>query len=74
MLTSESFDGVVDGKDVNPLAVFHLGTRLDGDDVTQAHAQIVAHDAIQPNLVVGDCVVGQNDAHGLTTLFAWEKE
>ena len=69
-LTSESLDSIIDGQDVDPLAILDFRACLDGDDVSQSDAQVVTHDAVQSDLVVRDRVVGQNDANRLTTLFA----
>ena len=59
---------------MDPLAVLDFGTGLDGDDITETNAKVVTHDAIQPDLVVGNCVIRQNDANGLSTLLACQEE
>ena len=55
---------------MNPLAVFDFRAGLNGDDVSEADAQVVADDAIEADLVVANRVVGENDANGLATFFA----
>lgn len=64
LLPCESLNGVVDGQDVDSLAVLDIGTGLDRDDVRKADPQVVANDAIHADLLVGACFIRENDADG----------
>ena len=43
-------------------AVLHVGARAHTDDIADADAQIAAHDLVHQNLLVGDVVVGEDNA------------
>lgn len=41
-VSCEAFNSVVDGQDMDALAILNVWTRLDGHDVTQADAKVVS--------------------------------
>ena len=63
-----TLDAVIDGEDVDPLAVLDVGAALDGHHVAEPYPQVVPHHAVHPDLVVSDGVVRQHDAHALLPL------
>ena len=69
-----TFHAVVDGEDVDPLAVLDVWAALDGHDVPEADAEVVPDDAVHADLVVRDGVVRQHDAHALLPLLALEED
>lgn len=46
----EALHGVVNGQDVDPLAVLDVGAGLDGNHVAKADTQVVAHNSVHANL------------------------
>ena len=70
----EALDRVVDGQDGDRLAVLDVRTRLDGDDVADAHAQVGAHHPVHAHLLVGARVVGEHHAHRLLALLALDDD
>jgi hypothetical protein len=47
---------------VDALGVGHVGALVDGDDIADAHAEVVAHDAVHANLLHRAVVLGQHNA------------
>lgn len=68
----QALDRVVHGQYVNALSVFHVGARLDRDDVRKSDSQIVPDDAVHANLLVRASVVREDDAHGLLATLSLE--
>ena len=69
-----TFHAVVDGEDVDPLAVLDVGAALDGHDVPETDPEVVPDHAVHADLVVSDGVVRQHDAHTLLPLLALEED
>ena len=67
-VATESLHTVVNGEDVNPLAVLDVGAALDRHHIAQPHPQVVPHHAVHPDLLVAHGVVRQHDAHALLPL------
>lgn len=72
-VAGQTLDGVVEGQHVDALAVLDVGTGLDGDDVGQVDAQVVADDAIHADTLIGHGLVGQDDADRLLLAFALQQ-
>jgi hypothetical protein len=73
-VSGQAFDRVVDGEDVDPLAVLDVRTFGNRDDVAESDSEVVSDDSVHPNFFVGHGVVAQNDAHGLLALLSLELE
>ncbi len=73
-VSGQAFDRVVDGEDVDPLAVLDVRTFGNRDDVTESDSEVVSDDSVHPNFFVRHGVVAQNDAHGLLALLSLELE
>lgn len=46
---------------------------MHGDDVAEAHAQVLAHHLVHADLTFLAKLVGENDAHGVLALFTLEQ-
>lgn len=73
LLPRESFNGVVNGQDVDSFAVFNIRTGLNRDNIRKADTQIVANDTIHANFFVGASFVGKNNANGLLATFSLQQ-
>ena len=51
-VSGHSFDRVVDGEDVDPLAVLDVRTFGNGDDVTESDSEVVSDDSVHSDFVV----------------------
>ena len=73
-VAGEPLHAVVDGEDVDPLAVLDVRAALDGHDVPETDPEVVPDHAVHADLVVSDGVVRQHDAHTLLPLLALEED
>ena len=73
-VAGEPLHAVVDGEDVNPLAVLHVWAALDGHHVPEPHTEVVPHHAVHPDLLVPHGVVRQHDADALLPLLPLQKD
>ena len=73
-VSGQAFDGVIDRKDVDPLAVLDVRTFRDRDDVAETNSEVVSDDAVHPDLLAGDGVVAEDDADGLLPLLALQQD
>lgn len=55
------------------LAVFDVRARLHGNNIGQAHTQVIPDDPIHAYLLIGTCVIGENDTDGLLPPLALEQ-
>ena len=69
-VAGEALDGVVDGEDVDPLAVLDVGAGGQGDDVAESDPEVVSHDAVHADLLVGCGVIAKDNAGSLLPLLA----
>ena len=51
---------VINGQDMDPLAILHVRTALDCNDVAKPHPQVVPHDPVHADLVVCHRVIAEN--------------
>ena len=56
---------------MDPLAVLDVGAALDGHHVAQSDSEVVPHDSVHPDLVVGHGVVGEDNADTLFPLLTY---
>ena len=73
-VAGEPLHTVVDGEDVNPLAVLHVWAALDGHHVPEPHTEVVPHHAVHPDLLVTDRVVRQHDTDALLPLLPLQQD
>ena len=71
-VSGQPFDRVVDGKNVDPLPVLHVGTFGNGHDIAESNSEIVSNDSVHPDLLVWNGVVAQHDADRLLPFLALE--
>lgn len=62
-VSGQTLDGVIDWQNVHSSAILHVRTRLDRNNVRQMNAQIIAHNAIHADLLVGAILVRQHNAN-----------
>merc|ERR1719516_762312 len=56
-VSRETLDTVINGENVNPLAILDIRTALDGNNISKSDSEIVPDNAVHPDLVVSDGVV-----------------
>merc|ERR1719267_405892 len=69
----DALDRVVDGEDVDALAVLHVGALVHGDDVAEAHLEVLADALVHADLARLARVVREDDAHRVLAAFALEE-
>jgi len=72
-VAGQALNGVVDGQDVDPLAVLDVRALGDGDDVAETNSEVVSDDPVHADLLVGDGVVAQDDADRFLPLLSLEE-
>ena len=73
-VAGDALDGIVDGEDVDALAVRDVAARRDGDDVGQADAEVLPHDLVHLDGRVVAGLLGQDDADGVPALLALDED
>lgn len=72
-VAGDALDSVVNGKDVHALAVLDVSARVNGNNVSETDAQVVADDLVDANLGLLNVVVGENNQHGVAALLALDE-
>ena len=70
----DALDRVVDREDVHALAVLDVGALVDGDDVAEAHLEVLPHALVHTHLAEVALVVSEHDADGVLTPFALDED
>jgi len=73
-VAGDALDGVLEGQHVDARAVLDVRALVDGNDVAQANAQVLADDLVDTDLVLLGGLVGQHDADGVLALLALEQD
>jgi hypothetical protein len=61
VLPGEAFNSVVNRKNMDTLAVLHIGAGVNAHNVTHANPKVVSHNFVHANLLVGAVVITQDD-------------
>mmetsp|Transcript_72452 Transcript_72452/g.156661 ORF Transcript_72452/g.156661 Transcript_72452/m.156661 type:complete len:454 (+) Transcript_72452:1318-2679(+) len=69
----DALDRVVNGQDVDALAVRHISAGVHRDDVAQTHAEVLAHHLVHADLRVIQVLVREHDADGVLALLALDE-
>lgn len=69
-VATESLDRVVEGQDVDALAVFDIQALMYVNEVTQLDAQVVASDLVHLDLALFDIVRAQANEHCVSPLLS----
>merc|ERR1719440_2620001 len=69
----DALDGVINRQDVHALAVLDIGALVDGDDVAEAHLEVLADALVHPDLARLARVVREHDAHRVLAALALEQ-
>ena len=72
-ISGETLDRVVNGEDVNPLAVLDIGTGRHGDNVAETNSEVVADNSVHPDSLIGDGIVREHDANGLFAFLSFQQ-
>jgi len=72
-LPSEAFNGVIDGQDVDALAVLDVRAGLDRDNVGQTDTQVVSHNTIHTDFLIGAGIIREHNADGFLAPLALQQ-
>mmetsp|Transcript_62640 Transcript_62640/g.175079 ORF Transcript_62640/g.175079 Transcript_62640/m.175079 type:complete len:229 (+) Transcript_62640:1885-2571(+) len=69
----DALDGVVERQHVHALPVRDIAAGVDGDDVAQADAEVLAHHLVHADPLVLQVLVREDDAHRVLALLALDE-
>jgi hypothetical protein len=64
----DALDGIIDGENVDALAVLDVGAGAHDDHVTKAHSEVFAHHLVHADLVLLARVIVEHDANSVSAL------
>ena len=73
-VAGNTLDGVVEGKDVDALAVRDVTARGYSNNIGEADAEVLSDDLVHTDVGVVAGLVGQDDADGITALLALDED
>ena len=71
--SSETLNSVINRQDMNPLAIFDIGAGGNRNHITKPDPEVVSDHTVHANLLIGDCVIRQDNANGLFPLLALQQ-
>ena len=71
-VAAQALNRVIEGQDVNALAVLDVGALVNVDEVSELDTQVVASDLVHLNLALLDVIRAQTDEDGISPLLAPE--
>mmetsp|Transcript_37010 Transcript_37010/g.91458 ORF Transcript_37010/g.91458 Transcript_37010/m.91458 type:complete len:248 (-) Transcript_37010:99-842(-) len=72
-IAADALDCITERQHVDALAVFNIGALVDGNDVAEAHPQVLADDFVHADLSFFAELVGQHDAHSVFALLSLDQ-
>ena len=72
-IATKTFDGVIEGKNVYPLAIFYVQTLVDIDKIAKFHSQVISGNLVHLNATLLDIIRTQANENSVTTFLSPEK-
>jgi hypothetical protein len=72
--SSNALNGVGDGQDSNPLGVFDIGARQNGDHVAVLDTKVVANNSVDAGTAVVKLLVGKDNENSVLSLLASDQD
>mmetsp|Transcript_20839 Transcript_20839/g.84851 ORF Transcript_20839/g.84851 Transcript_20839/m.84851 type:complete len:319 (-) Transcript_20839:229-1185(-) len=72
-ISGQAFGTVLEGENVNAITIFHIWTRVDGDNVAKPNSKIVSDDPVHANLLIGAFLIDQYHANSSPPLLPFQE-
>mmetsp|Transcript_150964 Transcript_150964/g.277285 ORF Transcript_150964/g.277285 Transcript_150964/m.277285 type:complete len:205 (+) Transcript_150964:1921-2535(+) len=72
-VSCDALNCIVQRQDMDTLAVGHIATSMDRDNISKTHAKILSHDLVQSHLLVIEVVICKHNANRVLALFAFDQ-
>jgi hypothetical protein len=69
-IATKTFDRVIEGKNVYPLAIFYVQTLMDIDKIAKFYSQVIPGNLVHLNTTLLDVIGTQANENGITTFLS----
>mmetsp|Transcript_26025 Transcript_26025/g.29787 ORF Transcript_26025/g.29787 Transcript_26025/m.29787 type:complete len:462 (-) Transcript_26025:596-1981(-) len=73
-ISSQAFDGVIDGQNVNSVTVGDISTRVNTDNISKSDTEIFSDHFVHSDLLVFEIFVGQGDTDSVVSFFTLQND